>query len=234
MGLGLSVSANADIQSQKNTIMQQVENQCQAVCNQVNSGTIIFLDGSNTGDINFNQTCTVDATCTIDTTLEIITFETQKSIQNGESSPSWFPGIQFNATVNTTKEDIRNDYSQVISTVCGADVEQELNDTVVYAVNSTTGNINFTQDANSVAACVVNNSAKASLTLTQDSQQTATAGGTSFGVIIAVVIIIIVIIVVLAVVFRKKGNDTQSSTIAGNMNPASKAAITRKVLLMRT
>lgn len=230
MGAAFSISVNNDIQTQKNTIMQQVQNSCQAVCNQVNSGTLIFLDGSTTGDINFSQTCTVDATCAIDTTLEIITFETQKSIQNGESSPTWFPGLQFNATINNTQEDIRNQYSQAISTVCGTDVEQELSDTVVYAVNSQTGNINFTQDANSTASCVINNSAKASLTLTQDSQQTATAGGTSAGIIIAVIIIVIVIIVVLAIVFRKKKGET---TATGSTSTTTKTAVARKVLLKK-
>ena len=194
-GNWFSAQVNQQKQTTTNDIYQRSEQICNAQCSQIQSGNTVFLDGSTTGDITFNQQCDVEASCmmnnAIDTVLEVL----QDIKQGNATEASLFPNFG-SVNLNLSDQELRNEVQQILETVCSADVEQQQGDNMVYARNSSTGDIGFFQQASARANCVMTNSASANLNLQQKGDQSNTIAGLGLGGIIGLVIVIVIILVI--------------------------------------
>lgn len=204
MGNFLSAQVNQSKQTSLNDVFQASSQACAASCSNVQSGNIVFLDGTTTGDINFVQSCEADANCMMTQALQSLTDQLLTLKQGNQSEANLFGG-GFNVgtvNLNLSEQEIKNQVTQIMSALCTADVTNVQNGNIVYARNSKTGNISFKQDGNAKADCVMQNSATAKAKLAADNTQTnaITAGG--IGGIIGLVILIIIIAVIFGVVTK--------------------------------
>lgn len=94
--------------------------------------------------------------------------------------------------LNLSDQELENRVKQIMNTLCNADVDNLQSDNMVYARNSTTGNITFEQNGNAQADCIMTNLAVAKANLQQQADQSnsTVAGGTA--AIIAFMIIAVV------------------------------------------
>lgn len=210
----VNTTVNKSTQSTLNNIMQTSTAACSATCTQIQSGNVVFINNSNTGNITFNQTCTVNAQCTINNAVEASANTVQKAIQNGSAKSSWFGGFGINTAVNLTNQEIVNMITQSLNSTCNNGVTQVQEGNLIYVNNSTTGDIGFNQESNVNSTCVLNNNARGVVASTQSADQVASAGAAGLGIIIAIIIIIIVIIVIIALVrgLNKKNESGKTST----------------------
>jgi len=187
----------------------------------------VFINNSNTGNITFNQTCTVDAKCTITASLDASANIVQKAIASGSAKSSWFGAFAVNTAINLTNQEIVNMISQTLNSTCNNGVSQVQTGNLVYVNNSTTGDIGFNQDSNVNSTCVLNNNARGVVAATQSASLTASTGAAGLGIIIAIIVIIIVIIVIIALVKglgNKKKNDQGQN---GQVSDSDKQAALR-------
>lgn len=226
--MGINTSVNKSTQTTLNQIMQTSTASCSATCVQIQSGNVVFINDSNTGNITFNQTCTVNAQCTINNAVEASATTVQKAIQNGSAKTSWFGGFGVNTAINLSNQEIKNMITQTLNSTCNNGVSQVQTGNLVYVNNSNTGDIGFNQDSDLVSTCVLNNNARGVVSSTQSADQTANTGAAGLAGIIILVIIIIVIIVIIALVSsnKKKKNGQLSDSdkqaaVAGGMQGAS-------------
>lgn len=209
----VNTTVNKSTQKTLNNIMQTSTAACSATCTQIQSGNVVFINNSNTGNITFNQTCTVNAQCTINNSIEASASTVQKAIQNGSAKSSWFGGFAVNTAINLTNQEIVNTITQSLNSTCNNGVTQVQEGNLIYVNNSTTGDIGFNQESNVNSTCVLNNNARGTVAATQSADQVASSGAAGLGIIIAIIIIIIVIIVIIALVRGlNKKNDGKKST----------------------
>lgn len=214
----MTANLNNTAQEQLNQTYQEANQSCVASCSNVQSGNTVFLDGSSTGDITFDQTCTADASCTISTTLENLVAQLQASEQGNETTANLFGGINHMAlNSNVLNQSTTNQVKQIMNTICSADVDNLQSNNLIYARNSTTGNIAFTQNGNAQADCIMTNLAIAKADQTQRATQnnSVTAGGTAFFIVIAIIVI------ALALVASRKKNPEQGQDQNAQTKPAS-------------
>lgn len=212
-----SSTANSVIQKQLNQILNESNAKCNPTCQQVQSGNTVFLVGSTVGNVTFDQTCNVDMTCTIQNSVQSAIDATQAAVQNGSASPSWFLGVfQDNEVRNLTDQEVSNNIKNVLNSTCGTNVDQVQTGNLVYAQNSTTGNIGFNQNSDIHAQCVLNNLATGQITTNQQASQTAKAGGLGLGAIVTIVLVIVIIIVA---IFLIKGLSGQKQGGGGGGSP---------------
>lgn len=193
---------------------------CTATCEQIQSGNVVFLDGSTTGNITFNQDCTADAKCAIDNQMEALITQVQDLKQTNATSASLFPNFG-SVNLNNGTQEIANEVRNIISNTCSADVTQIQSNNMVYARNSTTGDIGFTQNGSATADCILNNIARATLNLNQTGAQSNAVSGFAIGGIIAIIIIVIIIGVVARA--ANKGKSNQDSGGGGQSNNQAKS-----------
>lgn len=201
----MSAQTNVTAQQTLNQVYQAANSTCTASCSNVQSGNTVFLDGSTTGNITFDQTCTASASCTINTTLDNLVTQLQQAQQSNANTSTLFGGLNaMSIATNVASQDTTNQVKQIMNTICQANVDNLQSDNLVYARNSTTGNIAFTQGGNAQADCVMKNLAIAKADQTQAATQSnsITAGG------IGIFIVIAVIIVALALISSRKKKDT--------------------------
>lgn len=185
-----------------------MESVCEATCEQVQSGNTVFLDGSTTGNITFNQTCAANAQCAINNEIDNLITLTQGLLQGNTTSASLFPNFG-SVNSNNASQSISNQVKNIISNSCTANVDQVQANNLVYARNSTTGDIAFTQNGNANANCIMNNIARAKVNLNQEASQSNTVG-LAFGGIIGLIILIIIVVVIISAL-RKGGGGGGSS-----------------------
>lgn len=177
----------------------------------MSSGNVIVLDNTTAGDITFSQKCTAEAFCVMDNSLDALVEAYQEAKVVADAKPAFFPGISISASVNDTKQTIKNDLTQIMENLCTADVSQTNTDNIVYATDSNIGNIGFLQEGSASADCVMQNIGRLTAQLKQDGDITAASGGSFAGISGLIVIIIIVIVIIFAVgKLNKKTRDTGS------------------------
>jgi len=135
----------------------------------------------------------------VDTVMSILQDAKQQNKTEASLFPNW---IAIN--LNQSDQEIRNQVTQVLNSTCTANVEQQQTENMVYAKNSTTGNIGFVQNGNARANCVMTNSATAKLNLQQKGDQANTVGGFGLGGIIGLAILLVVVVLILRAVGGKK------------------------------
>ena len=209
MGAAYSESISNVKQRAVNETYQRAENSCTAECNQIQSGTTIVLDNTTAGDITFTQRCTADASCYMTNALEASVVTFQKADAISEAAPSLFPGFQINKTKATTDTEIQNQMTQIMNNLCEGSVNQVQEEQVIYATDSTVGNIGFTQEGNAFARCVMENSGRLELQMRQEGSATALSGAAASGLggLIALVIIVVVVIIILKNMKKKEGEE---------------------------
>lgn len=210
MGIAISTSVATNILNQDNITMQTAKNACNADCSQSINGPVIVLNNSTVGNIQFTQKCTANASCYMNNALDQIVDAAQKgNAGTGAAPTSFFPGIQINTSVSTNVQNFRTEAQQVLENICQGKVDQNINDPIIYATDSTVGNIGFLQEGNAFATCVMENTARMKLNLTQEGSATAKTGGAAsiIGGIIGLIIVVVIIIVVVGMI-RKKQMDT--------------------------
>jgi hypothetical protein len=210
MGTAVSTSNSSVIQTAVNRTFQTASNACTATCNQLISGNVIVLDNSTAGDITFTQRCTADASCYMTNALEqaVTTFQGAKA--EAGASPAMFPGIQLNVSQASTQTDITNELTQIMENLCTADVNQTVQDNIIYATDSTVGNIGFLQEGNASARCVMENSGRLQLQMRQEGDATAKAGGAA-SIIGAIIALVIVVVIVIFVMGKLKKNTSEQA-----------------------
>lgn len=190
----LSAQVNQSKQKLMNEVYQKTSQSCTATCENIQSGNVVFLDGTTTGDITFQQTCTADASCSMTQSLQSVTDLLVQLKQGNKTEASLFGGGLNVGTVNLNlnDQDIGNQVKQIMETLCSADVTNVQNGNMVYARNSKTGDISFTQTGNAKADCVMQNSASAIANLRAQADQSNATSATigAFGALILIVIVI--------------------------------------------
>jgi hypothetical protein len=215
-------TVNQNTQIALNNITQKSSAACSATCEQIQSGNVVFVNGSTTGNITFNQQCTVDATCQITNSIEAAAQAVQAAIQQGSASPSFFIGIAtINKAKNVTFQEVQNDITQAIDSTCNNSATQVQTNNLVYAYNSTTGNVGFTQTTDVQSQCVLNNLAQGTATSTQKSDQVANAGGLGSIIILIIIIIVVIIIVIVVVTVISKQNKKNQQQQEGQSSGSS-------------
>lgn len=201
--------------------MQTSTAACGATCVQIQSGNTVFINGSNTGNITFNQTCTVDATCTINNSVQASVTAIQKAVAQGEAKSSWFGGFGINTSINVTDQELTTRIKQTLDSTCNNGATQVQSNNLIYVQNSNTGDIGFNQDTSVNSQCVITNNARGTVATTQSADLVASAGGISTAVIVAIILIIIGIIIVIALLrgMNKKKPEEQQSSGGINTSP---------------
>jgi hypothetical protein len=226
MGIALSTDVQTNIQKTLNSLTQTSSASCSANCTQIQSGNTVFITGSNTGNITFDQTCTVNATCQITNSIEAAATAIQQAQQDGTAKPSFFPGIQVNTTVQTNVSDIVNNINQALDSTCNSGVSQIQTANLIYVQNSTTKDIGFNQNTDLTSQCVLSNLAKGTAQATQKTDQVAEAGGIGAIAIGAILTIIIIIIAIAAAVaISKKKKEDQAKQQQGGQQGGQKGGI---------
>lgn len=191
-----------------NEVYQKSEQACTASCENIQSGNVVFLDGTTTGDITFEQNCTAEANCMMDQALQSVA-DLLLELKQGNTTEASLFGGGFNVgtvNVNTSDQDIKNQVAQIMETLCSADVTNVQNGNMVYARNSRTGKISFKQDGNAKADCVMQNSASAAASLkARATQSNATAA--SLGAFGGFILFAIVLAVILGIITKKRGDQ---------------------------
>jgi len=217
MGAALSVTNNKVVQDMRNETFQSARNSCTADCNQSISGNTIVLDNSRAGNITFTQKCTANANCYMNNAVDAEVSVLQDLLVNASASPSFFPGIQVNSTSNDTTQTLKNEITQVLENICQASVNQDINNNIVYATNSTLEDVGFVQDGNAAADCIMENSARMKLNLQQKGDITArSGGGFSIGAGIIAIIIIVIIIGIVSRAIKKNGSEQADPNAVGS------------------
>jgi hypothetical protein len=218
MGLAISTSVATNIITATNNTMQTAKNTCNADCNQSINGPIIVLNNSTVGNIQFTQKCTANASCYMKNALDQIVTAAQKADSGTAAAPSLFPGIQINTSVSTNVESFRNEVQQVLENICQGKVDQNINNPIIYATDSTAQNIGFLQEGNAFASCVMENSARIQLNLQQEGTATAKTGAATslLGGIIGIIIVVVIIIIVAGMIKKKQ---TDSAAVGPDGKP---------------
>lgn len=209
MGASLTRSRSEVINDLTNKTYQEARNECNATCNQIISGTSIILDGSTAGDVQFTQRCEANAGCYMNNALEQLVTAFQTATAEAEATP---PLLNFGFSISeadaTTRNTIKNEMQQVMENICQGEVNQEVNDTLVFATDSTLGNIGFTQEGSATADCVMENAGRMEAQMSQTGQATATAG-LGLGGIVGLIILIVIIVVIIGIAkgAKKKGDE---------------------------
>lgn len=227
MGIAVSTDVATAVNTSRSTTFQQAQNTCTASCNQIQQGTTIILSNTTTGNITFDQQCTANANCYMTNAVDQAVVEFQKAQASGTASPALFPGIQINTSVSTTVNDLTNDFTQILNNICTADINQVNYGTMIYATNSKTGDISFTQNGNATADCIMENTARLKLQMQQQGDATASAGSTIAGLASAIIGVIIVVVIIVAVVSIVRGTITKNEPKPGqnqNLNNNNQVA----------
>lgn len=203
------------MQTQTNQTYQFASNQCTASCNQLQQGNVIVIDNSTAGDITFTQRCTANASCMMDNALDSLVEAYQDAKVVADAKPAFFPGIQVNTTVTTNVQAIKNEMTQIMENLCNADVNQTIQDNVVYATDSTLGNIGFLQEGNASADCVMKNVGRLKAQMRQEGDVTASSGGLFGGALGGIFMVIIIIVIIYAVISFNKNKGTKKTNGAG-------------------
>ena len=225
MGNFFSAQINDIKQTTTNDIYQKSEQFCTASCENIQSGNTIFLDGSTTGDIIFKQRCEANAGCMMDNSVETVLDILQDLKQTNATEAQLFGGINFGSVnLNLSDQELRVEVEQILNTICTADIRNEQSDNMIYARNSSTGDIIFEQDGNATANCVMTNAANAQINLEQKGDQTnaITAGGV--GGIIGLIIFIVILAIILGVVgkfAKQSGGSPTGGGSGGGQNASS-------------
>lgn len=210
MGISASASVNKTVQTAVTESYQRAQNSCTANCSQLQQGNVIVLDNTTAGDITFTQRCEAEASCYMDNSLDALVEAYQNAESDATAKPAFFPGIQVNATVNSTTQEIKNELTQIMENLCSADVNQVIQDNIVYATDSTVGNIGFLQEGNASASCVMENAGRLTAQMKQDGKSTATSGTYGAGITGIIVLVIVIVVIVWAIgKFNKNKGETR-------------------------
>jgi hypothetical protein len=189
----MTAQVNQNKQVTLNEVYQQSEQNCTASCSNVQSGNTVFLDGTTTGDITFKQVCSASATCVMNNTVESVLESLQSLKQQNKTEANLFGGgfNHMSVNLNLSEQELNNRVKQIIGTNCEAVVDNLQSDNLVYARNSTTGNITFEQNGNAQADCIMTNLAiaKANLKQQADQSNSTVAGGTAALIMFALIAI---------------------------------------------
>lgn len=208
MGLAISTSVSTNVLNAVNETVQTAKNTCSADCNQTISGAQIVLNNTTAGNIQFTQKCTADASCYMNNALDQAVDVYQKAAADTKAAPSLFPGIQINTSVSTNIQNIRDQLKQTLENICDGNVDQNIIDPLIYATDSTVGNIGFLQEGNAFASCVMENTGRLKLQMKQEGDATAKTGAAATGIggIIGLIIVVVIIVVVIGII-RKRQTD---------------------------
>lgn len=215
-----AVSSTVQTNNQKslNSITQASTASCTTTCNQIQSGNTIFITGSNVGNVQFNQQCTVDAKCQIDNSVAASAKSLLDSKQNGTAKPGFFLGLaQVNSNVQINQQDMENIIKQKLDSACNNGATQVQTANLIYVQNSTTKDIGFNQNSDVTSQCILSNLAKGTAEATATNDQFAQAGGFGGGLIAGLIVLIIIIVVIIALVSasNKKKQQKQQQQQSG-------------------
>lgn len=215
MGNVFNTNVNQNRQVLTTEIYQAAEAVCAATCENIQSGNTIFIDGSTTGNIVFDQTCTANAGCMMENAVESVITELQEIRQSGQLEAGLFPNFG-NIQLNVSDQELRNQVTQILSSTCDSNSSNIQQDNLVYARNSTTGNIAFTQTGNAAADCQMANSANSILNVRQTGDQNnAISGWPSLGTLIGIAVVIVAIVLISTYLKNRKEQQEKEKTMQG-------------------
>lgn len=165
MGTNSSKSYARFNQEINNSIYERISSSCKSACLNVKEGTtVIIIDTKLPGGIYFTQTCEARADCGALANRDYLLEESIKYLSeentNIQNSSISIGGSNISSEAYLSSR-IRNQISQIISSSCNASSFNLLSNNLVYIRGGQIGgNVEFTQEASSVANCAMNNIAR--------------------------------------------------------------------------
>ena len=241
---------NTNIQSSYNSTNYNNDVICKASCENIQNNIYLVIENSLTGDINFNQTCNSSMDCVVNNELEFVNntqFTNEQQANATAKNKSLFIAIptkgstyisDIKISANTSNFSTQSSYNITnvnISKDCTSSSLNVQSDIFTIIKNSTTGDINFSQQGNATASCISTNSAKVSNYTSLKSTQVATSEASDsmfdfagIGAIIFTILFIIILLVVGLGVLKSVGGKAPS---ASGQPPASQPPADNQVAL---
>lgn len=196
-----------------NELNLYISSNCRATCEEnISNINIIIAPGSQTGDINFTQRCTVnDINCAID---EMVNKSVQDILELASNMDISELGTQniFGITKEGTttisydlRTGLKNNILQLISYQCTFETNQTIKDNYVYIGNdSSTGDISFSQNADMKNLECVNDVLAKNITYVTDTNSKPTYSiYNNYIVLLLFIIVFVVLIVIFILVISK-------------------------------
>mgnify|MGYP001549216353 CR=1 FL=1 len=206
MGAGLSANfqSNSTTQQATQNIMQSITTGCSPVCQ--NDISNVTREANNiTGNIVFNQTCTLQGTCAISTAsssvAQIMFDQTQA---NQATTPFLFFGASLNVGTNDSVQQIESMISQQVNAICNPNSINTATNVSIIAKNSISGDIIFNQSGNTAVDCTIQATAASISNISGVSKQSNIAGVNLDAAILIIVIIVLIIIIIALIVSSSK------------------------------
>jgi len=235
----------AQVQNSYNSLQYNNSILCNSSCQNIADNIYLVIQNSNTGDIVFDQQCTSSVECVLLNDIEFINNLQANNLiyQNIEQSTGKY--LYVNENVYTVKNDITlnmnayvENYSYQsmyvatnvdISTQCSSSSLNVQTDLFITIKNSTTGDINFSQQGNVQLSCKSLNSSKISSFTSVPNQSTVKAESkSSFNVagLIGIIILVVLLIVIIIVIVNQNKRD---KTVESKEKPKPKIIIESNV-----
>lgn len=227
--MGISQSTASSTQEAIQNISQSYSGTCAIDCtNDINNVSVIIDHSNYTGDINFQQACSVDGQCQINSSMNaaasiFFTAANSASASNAVDVLPW-PNADFSNT--SSYQSMRQNITQTNNETCKLSSSNNMSNILVFMEDTNyTGNINFSQIGNTTGACALTNSMDAVANATGESTNNAESGkkaksmSGSLEMVAAFVVLIVLIVVFIAIIKamsgkKKKGKGkTSSSTV---------------------
>lgn len=226
MGSNQSNSAK-EILNTANNLYENSSSVCISSCDASFTGNTVVISGVDVnGNINLTNQCEASASCVMQSQLDgqiqnIMSASANQSNITEQLFP-FYIGFQNKSNSITIQENITNNVTQVLQSICQATDNTLVSNNTIVATNSRVGgDLNITNQGSSNADCTINNLTRISLF----NQQTATTNQTAkdaniLGVIfIAIVIILVIGAIIMVVILGPEGISaivSHSKTDTGN------------------
>lgn len=189
---------NLIVQRTVNEIFQQSYNTCATNCNSdIRDITIIIDNGSRVGDIVIESTCNAQTVCSMKTSLDTIASAQlsqyyARSVEAGE--PGLFPGTKIAVGVNLTLQELENITTQIVQNACISTADTSIEKVTLYVGNqSQVAGYTISSSTTAAVNCIMENTAKASVTQSSRSDATAVATSTSANMLLILILAFIII-----------------------------------------
>jgi hypothetical protein len=153
--------------------------------------------------------------------------EQLQTLKQGNQTEANLFGGGFNigtVNLNQSNQEIVNQVTQIMNAACSAESINVQNDVLVFARNSKTGNISFTQTGSANADCVMQNSATAIAKLQNDAKQSNANVAGGLGGMLGLIIVAIIIVAVIGAVSKAQKKGGGPPGLGGMMGGGEQAA----------
>lgn len=216
--MGVSQSTSNSTQDAIQNISQSFSGECSFNCtNSMNDISVIIKDSNYTGNIDFEQVCSVDGQCQIASAIDAtssILFNASNSA-SASNSVGILPWPNFDAANASSYQNMRQNMTQSSNENCNLSSDDNMSNILVFMENTNfKGDIDFRQIGNVAGSCALNNSMDAVANATGDATNNAQSGKKSKSAvnlleiggifILFIIFVVIIVAIIKAIANRKK------------------------------